>query len=397
MDSIVVGASAESIHAIRVAHDLGLQVEAFDGDSNAAGLTVADHAQVVDITRPETVIRSLSEPPGVILPVPIGRYLTSTGALNDYYGLPGVTEQAAINCTDKYLFSQIMTQSGLRSSPSILVPAGAASFVSPISFPVVLKPRYGSGSRAVSICETAGDLDQALRVLLPSAEDFLLEEYVEGAEYGLDAAVIDGEFQMILLREKINTPPPFRQAVGYYSVVQGEQVELQRAAQEMMSRAVAALGLANCLLHADLLWDGRGLFVIEVSARPSGHHLHDLFTPACTGIDPVKEFVKFAMPSLRQPFLFTPGHVRHMLIRFFDFANCTVVGAPAPARLQSEFHLFAYEEHCLGLHMDPVSNGPELMKRGFFVLEGTSRSELEEGSARLLSLFSLKGDKNEPV
>ena len=42
--------------------------------------------------------------PITILPVPIGRYLITTGSINDYYKLDGVSYKAADLCTDKLLF-----------------------------------------------------------------------------------------------------------------------------------------------------------------------------------------------------------------------------------------------------------------------------------------------------
>ena len=40
-------------------------------------------------------------------------------------------------------------------------------------------------------------------------EDFICETCVEGQEYGLDAAVINGEFNLVLLRKKEITSPPY--------------------------------------------------------------------------------------------------------------------------------------------------------------------------------------------
>jgi len=393
MRAVVVGASAEAVHAIAVARDLGFEVTAFDGDPHAEGLRHADDARVVDITVPSAIVDAFPGRPDVVLPVPIGRYLTSTGAVNDYWGLPGVTADAAANCTDKWRFHEMMARHGFRRAPGVLIPPGESPRELPVDYPVVLKPRFGSGSRAVSVFTSRADLETYLDRLGPVAEDLLIEECAQGVEYGLDAAVAGGEFHMILLREKLLTRLPYRQAVGYYSVPHDDSnATLYRSVAVAMSRVCELLGLKDCLLHADLVWDGDSIFVIEVSARPSGHHLHDLFTPLATGVDPVREFIKFAVPGLGQEYSFTPRSVRPLLIRFFDFNRCTVVAAPDASTLRDRFPLLAYEEHCAGRHMEQVTDGPGLMGRGYFVLAGDSRAELEENSIMLLNEFTLEKD-----
>ncbi|MDR2974301.1 MAG: ATP-grasp domain-containing protein [Propionibacteriaceae bacterium] len=263
----------------------------------------------------------------------------------------------------------------------------------PPSFPVVVKPRFGSGSRAVVICETWSALQRHLGQALPADEDMLVEEFAAGVEYGMDAAVVGGRLEVILLREKIITPLPYRQAVGYYSVADSDRDALvKERANTMMQAVVEVLGFESCLLHADLLWDGASMFVVEVSARPSGHHLHDLFTPLATGVDPVREFTKFAVPSLGLGYSFQPMATRSLLIRYFDFRDGTVVSVPRLERVREDFPLVKYEEHCLGKHMDRVTDGPTLMQRGYFILEGESRAQLESDSARLLKQFVVEKD-----
>lgn len=390
LHALVIGASTESLHAIGVARELGFRITALDGNPDAAGLQAADDAIVLDITSPSRIIEVLSEAPDVVLPVPIGRYLTSTGAVNDHYGLTGISASGAAHCTDKYEFHQLMTDAGLRSVICLLIPAGASPETVDVphpAFPVVLKPRFGSGSREVVICGSPSELRAHLDRLLPAGEDLIVEGCAQGTEYGADAVVIDGEYRTILLREKINTPLPHRQAVGYYTVPADH--EMQSLTTSVLSQAVHVLGIENGLLHADLIHQDGRAFVIELSARPSGHHLHDLFTPLATGVDPIREFLKLAVPGLGQP-SFTPKTDRPMLLRFFDFDGATITGVPDVDDLRGKVELVAYEEHCLGRSMGPVTNGPGLMSRGFFALAGKDRDDLDTQCQYVFSQFTLE-------
>ena len=93
---------------------------------------------------------------------------------------------------------------------------------------------------------------------------------------------------MILLRRKLLTPPPARQAVGYIAVSPRESEESRRLCERVeacMTEVTDLLGLHNCLLHADLMTEDGYVFPIELSARPSGHNLHNLFTPMATGVE----------------------------------------------------------------------------------------------------------------
>ena len=101
-------------------------------------------------------------------------------------------------------------------------------------------------------------------------EDYVLEEAVDGVEYGVDAVMDGSGFRMILLRRKLLTPPPARQAVGYMAVSSRESEESRRLCERVeacLTEVTALLGLQNCLLHADLMTGDGYVFPIELSAR----------------------------------------------------------------------------------------------------------------------------------
>lgn len=400
MKAAIVGAGEEALHTIRKAQEYGLKVLALDGNPGAAGLRQADRYLVVDISDEEAVLRSLEGAEvDFLLTAPIGRYLTTTGAVNDALGLPGISREMAAVCTDKFRFHQRLLEKGLRRRCCFAVEgekitaaggegwalseaAGRFGESGELTYPAILKPRYGSGSRGIHMISRPDQLVKALAEV--SGEPYVLEECVAGQEYGVDGAVTGEGFQMILLRRKENTPPPARQAVGYFSVLPGEEFHAQAA--QYMEKVVACLGLKECLIHADLIHSEKGPFVIELSARPSGHKLHNLFTPLCTGVDMAEEYIRYRMGL---PYRFRPRAARSMLIHYFDMEG-VVRHVPCREEVQKVLKARLVEWEChigKGEKLEPVSDGHSLMGRGYFLLEGGDTAFLREQGELVTRLF----------
>ncbi len=407
MKAMIIGAGSEALHTIQKAHEYGLTVVALDGNPKAEGLAVADNAMVIDISDEKATIEAAgAEGADFVLTVPIGRYLTTIGAVNDALGLPGISREMAKLCTDKYAFHSKLQEKGLRSCSCYDVDAIAEEQKESISgdgdkvkieisYPAILKPRYGSGSRGIYMINDKTGLQEALRAV--TGEPYVLEECVAGEEYGVDGAVIDGRFHMVLLRHKENTPPPARQAVAYFSVQPDDVFAVN--VKEYMEGVVTHLGLSECLLHADIIRGEKGPFVIELSARPSGHNLHNLFTPLCTGIDMAEEYIKYRMGK---SYCFTPGVTKNMMIHYFDMQGKVV---RVPGKEDVEKLLIGQTGEAGGIscklicwncniredgELSPVSDGHSLMGRGYFVLEGVGKELLQAKAEEIKKLFHIR-------
>ena len=392
MKAVIIGASSEALHTIQKAKEHGLYVVAIDGNPEAEGLKAADKAIVVDISDEKSTIEAVErEQADFVLTVPIGRYLTTIGAVNDKLGLPGISKEMAALCTDKLAFHKRLSAKGLRSCKCYEVKASNKEQM-PLSYPAILKPRYGSGSRGIYMLSKEDELEVALEAV--AGEDYVFEECIAGEEYGVDGAVVDGCFHMVLLRKKENTPPPARQAVGYFSVPENDG--FRQRVSDYMSQVVQCLGLSECLLHADIIRGQEGPFAIEVSARPSGHNLHNIFTPLCTGIDVAEEYIKY---RLGKSYSFVPEQTKSMLIHYFDMEG-TVKKVPKESEVLTvpENQSEAGSDDVIALRLwkcnikegdvlAPVSDGHSVMGRGYFVLEGENQEKLQKASERIKSLF----------
>ena len=272
------------------------------------------------------------------------------------------------------------------------------------SFPAILKPRYGSGSRGIFFLNSLEELRAALEELagengekdagIPAAceEDYVLEEAVPGAEYGVDAALDEKKYCQILLRRKLLTPPPARQAVGYFSVTGGEEWEarLISLVRDYLERVTAVLELQDCLLHADLMVLGERIFVIELSARPSGHHLHDLFTPMATGVDMAEAYIR---SQCGLPYTYEPKETRRLLIRYFALPEGVVKSVPEKEELALPEGIRLRVWDCEirpGDRLERVTTGHSVMGRGYFILEGDTDEGLEAAADGVLGKFAVE-------
>ena len=396
MKAAIIGASSESLHTIRKAKEYNLTVVALDGNGQAEGLAAADEAKVVNISQEKETIECIKkEEIDFVLTVPIGRYLTTIGSVNDNLHLPGIGKKQAMYCTDKLLFHNKMKENSLRNCQcyeALITKEERGQLLAKVQnkelelqFPAILKPRFGSGSRGIHFVNNLQELKQGLEVT--AGESYVLEECVAGEEYGLDGAVIDGKFYLVLLRHKENTPLPARQAVAYFSVMPED--EFYGQVKAFMEKAVQVLELQECLLHADLIRTENGPFMIEMSARPSGHNLHNLFTPLCAGVDVAEQYIRHRMGL---EYSFVPENTRMMMIHYFDLEGQAVY-VPKQAEVESVLGREAIIWQCNikeGERLSKVSDGHSLMGRGYFVLEGESEEALKQKAEEVKKLFRME-------
>jgi len=391
MRAAIIGASEESLHTIKKAKELGIEVVALDGNPSAAGLPVADIPLVVNIADEKATVDAVKDMNiDFTLTVPIGRYLTTTGYVNDILNLPGISSEAANKCTDKYLFHSILNKAFLRNCNCYLLKGHADNSnlrdrisESTLNFPAILKPRFGSGSRGIYVVNNKGDIYDVLPKI--SGEEYVLEECIPGEEYGFDGAVTDGKMHLVLLRKKDNTPLPDRQAVCYYSV--NPLSDVYNRISAYINKVVEKLELNECLIHGDIIDSAKGPFAIEVSARPSGHNLHNLFTPLCTGVDMAEEYIRHRL-GLTAPFI--PANTRSMMIHYFDLTG-RVIQVPAESSVAeicavTGCKLIEWECNIKdGELLKPVHNGHELMCRGYYITQFDSFDDMEDKKKQLIS------------
>lgn len=392
----IIGASSESLYAIEEARKRGIYTIAVDGSDHAPGLGCADKGAVIDLRDMDALCGYFrDEPVDFLLPVPVGRILIAAGAVNDEFGLPGVGYEAAHLSTDKWEFHRRLAERGLRNAEAVLVEHGGdISALEGMSYPLILKPRFGSGSRAVKVYHSFEELKTDTGDIISDDEDFIAETCKGGTEYGADIFVVNGKQHLILLREKMLTPEPYRQCVGYYAVVKNEETaEMFDRVNALLDGTVETLGLDNCLMHADIMYDGEEAFLIEVSPRPSGHYLHNYFTRYAAGFDMLGAYIDFAIATA------TGGkfeidykyNAESMLIKYFDLGVGVVESMPDAEEIENREDVVSYNCYMQeGDSIGMVTDGRSVMGRGFYIVKADTLAAAGDICAEIERKFVIR-------
>ncbi|MDR1753709.1 MAG: ATP-grasp domain-containing protein [Eubacterium sp.] len=375
--ALVIGASEESIFAIESAKKSGYAVIAFDGFSGAAGLSYADVSYVVDIKNENSIISALKDiVPSIVLPVPIGRYLITTGKINDYYNLCGINFIAADNCTDKYKFHIILNRKGLRQCGCFLIEAGKPLLKSSIDldYPFILKPRYGSGSRDIYKIYSELDYCDNFNNNFSFDEDYIIENVISGTEYGVDGVVLNNEFKLVLLREKIINN---NKCIGYYSVNGDDRINF-KIINNIIQKAIIELEINNCLIHSDMIISEDGTpFIIELSPRPSGENLHNIFTPLATGINMLQSYMSFVENPYIDIDAFSPQKNRKLLMKRFKTKK---VGKISNIYALKNDSIVSIEKYNISGEMS------------YFIIDGASKYDLDRQDKIITDRMEIKYD-----
>ncbi len=152
-----------------------------------------------------------------------------------------------------------------------------------VEFPAVLKPTVLSGSRGVIRADDdlsfASAFDRIRRLLAsaevkelrdPEADVIQIEQYIPGAEFALEGLLERGALRTIAIFDKPDPlEGPFFEETIYVTPSQvnaGIQAQITAA----VTRAAQALGLHHGPVHAECRVNSKGVYVLEVAARPIG-------------------------------------------------------------------------------------------------------------------------------
>lgn len=287
-------------------------------------------------------------------------------------GLPGLSATAALRGRNKFemknslrdldgilpAFRRVRTLTELRRA------------VDEIGFPAIIKPTGASGSKGIFELHRPEDLEPAFeqleRIASPQFDavfrqfgaEFIVEEYLDGAEFSVEGLVAAGQVHVVAVTDKITSVPYYLEVDHRIPAAMGAETLADVTATT--GRIVTALGLDNCAFHLEAKWGAKGMRFIEVAARPAGDYIASHLIPLATGIDYFAGLIRIAVGAA--PVL-QPDRAHHAGLRFvlaerpgrFDGVD----GVAAVAGDPGYPHLFFEHPPGTGIALPPENFGQQ--------------------------------------
>jgi formate-dependent phosphoribosylglycinamide formyltransferase (GAR transformylase) len=208
----------------------------------------------------------------------------AAAAIAERLKLRGNTVSAALAARDKHQQRRLLAGAGVpvpRFALHLLAD-DPAEIAKTVTYPCVLKPLRLSASRGVMRADGAqgfvtahGRLKQILAepdaaACGEPARRYLVEEFIPGYEVALEGLVVNRRLHVLALFDKPDPldGPFFEETI--YVTPSTVPAGLQAAITDCADRAVRALGISEGPVHAELRYNERGPWLIELAARPIG-------------------------------------------------------------------------------------------------------------------------------
>lgn len=297
---LMLGGGFLQTYVIREAKKCGYYVLVLDGDPNAMGYAYADEHAVINIVDEEACLAYAREKQvdGVLTAATDFSVLTMSH-IAESMGLPGINYKSAKIIKNKAEVRKVLFEAKADDtgySYEIGSIEEAEKILSEISFPRMVKPVDGSGSRGASRVDRAKDFVKACEFAMSGSitHRAVAEPFVNGREYGVESFVNQGEIHVLGVMQKDMTQPPYYAELGH-AIPSGLPAAVEEKVKNCVRTAIKALGVNHGSVNMDLLINSDDVHIVDIGARMGGNLIGSHIIPKGTGIAYMRNMVRAAV------------------------------------------------------------------------------------------------------
>ena len=282
MDNVLIlGAGFLQKPAIEAAKKIGCCAVVVDGNDEAVCVPLADRFERIDLKDKEAIYRfakKLQKEKGLRAIFTAGTdFSSSVSYAGEKLDLPCHSYEAACNASGKVRMRQRFSECGVPSPKFFGITKNECTSdfikkcIAELGFPCVVKPVDNMGGRGCRMIRSEEEAEAALRDAIAASrtESAIIEEYMEGGEYSIDALIYDGTMTITGFADRHIYFPPYFIETGH-TMPTSISDEKKNELVAVFALAAKALGLSCGAAKADIKYTKKGPMIGEVAARLSG-------------------------------------------------------------------------------------------------------------------------------
>lgn len=300
MRILIIGAGDYQAPAIKRARESGHEVFCVDYKEGQPGFRYADGYRIVDVRDKEGCLAYARELQidgvltwGATLTLPTVSYIA------EKMGLPGLPMETSVLSMNKRALRERLAARGLNSAGESHVFRNLEETLDfPFSYPFVVKPCDGSGSKGVSIVHEPGQTAAALAYAMKSARDgeIYVEPFIAGKEFSAECYACDGQ---VFVYSIVKTDFYWKEDYPVYCQTTYKDIteEEQQVVEEEAMKAVRALDVSFGPVNFDLIVrsDDQKPYIIDVGIRNGQNLLASHIIPFSRGVDELDQSIALCL------------------------------------------------------------------------------------------------------
>ena len=348
---LIVGAGFLQSFVIKKAKSLGYETLTVDADPNAVGFKFADKYEIINIVDEKACLAyAQKENIDGVLTAATDYGVLTAAYIAKHMNLPGLDYEVAKLIKNKYKVRKRLFEAKVDDTEQayeIDEFTDITALGAKLSFPVMVKPCDGSGSRGATRVDDLSQFADACKnaMFASITHKAEVETFIVGREYGAESLVANGQVNVLAIMSKRMTNPPYYAELGH-AIPTDLPFEIEEKAKRYVKNAIEALGINFGSVNMDMIIteDGK-INIIDIGARMGGNMIGPCVIPYGTGIDYMANMIRNAVGDEVN---LAPYEHSAVATRLLAFGDGVVKQLPDFEKIEKEYGVEIYHHLEIG-------------------------------------------------
>lgn len=325
---LILGAGLMQKPAILSAKELNLRTCVIDADKNAVCVPLADEFEQIDLKDKDKILEyaeKLQKSQNSLIAVFTAGtdFSASVSYVCEKLNLPSHSFNAAQNASIKTQMRECFQKSNVPSpkfakiSKNDINDTLLDNILQKMTFPLVVKPVDNMGARGCRMIRSENEFSSSVKTAVEYSKtsNAIIEEYMEGAEFSIDALIYNGTFTVTGFAIRHIKYPPYFIEIGHTMPAQLDK-KIHDELISVFALGAKSLNLTCGAAKADIKYTKCGPMIGEIAARLSGGYMSGWTYPYASDLNLTKQAILIACNEIPQkliekriPVSYTPSQL----------------------------------------------------------------------------------------